>query len=121
MIDTFDNFVAPQMLEKYQVEITSYASSIRYFKGANVKVHLLSPFDDCGREEKSHAKKATDVDPSVSRMGLNPSLMECAMFLSKDIKYNWKVLKQTASIQNNKRSCTKWLKKVKEQTRYDSQ
>ena len=109
MLETFSNFASIKNAKKYKEEITKYISSIRLFRGFRVKVHLLSPYDSCNRDVQVYPKIIKDTDISEARMGLNPTLMECLMFLPKPMKSNWKVLKQTVS---SKESEIKMLRRV---------
>ena len=109
MLATFSNFASIKNAKKYKEEITKYISSIRLFRGFRVKVHLLSPYDSCNRDVQVYPKIIKDTDISEARMGLNPTLMECLMFLPKPMKSNWKVLKQTVS---SKESEIKMLRRV---------
>ena len=109
MLETFSNFASIKNAKKYKEEITKYISSISLFRGFRVKVHLLSPYDSCNRDVQVYPKIIKDTDISEARMGLNPTLMECLMFLPKPMKSNWKVLKQTVS---SKESEIKMLRRV---------
>ena len=110
MLETFSNFASIKNAKKYKAEINTYISSIKQFKGFGVKVHLLSPYDACNKEVQVNPKKIKDADISgAARMGLNPNLMECLMYLPKPMRSKWKVLKPTTSSKELKR---KLLRKV---------
>ena len=97
MLGTFSKFASIYSVKKYEAEITTYISTIKQLRGFGVKVYLLSPYDSCDTEVQVHTKIIMDADISASRMGLSPTLMECAMFLPEQMIYNWRVFKQTRS------------------------
>ena len=100
MLESFSNFASIENLKKYEAEITSYISSIKQFKGFEVKVHLLSPYDACNRDVPETHKSIKDTDSSAARMGLSPTLMECEMYLPRPMRSHWKVQKNIIKTHN---------------------
>ena len=96
MLNTFSKFASIDNVKKYKAEVTEYTSAIRQFKGFNVEVYLLSPYDSCNREPQVQTKSSVDADFFAARMGLNPTLVECIMVLPEGKRYSWRVFRQIA-------------------------